>query len=220
VGLIAIAAIVVLEAVCWGLAFGIPSVSGTFVFWLLTCAPTIVVGIASIVYAVKKKLVAAWLKPRVTDMLLGVGVAALQYGMAYVAAKYVVPSLPDGPRWLTGLYGYLGTTAQRQSQPILSLLALLVTCGCEEIVWRGFAADVAQQRFGARWAFVIQVLANTAVYLPMAIVSKNPIIPCSAFVGGIATGILAVKLKNRLWGPILGHGLFDFSVVVLWPLVP
>jgi Type II CAAX prenyl endopeptidase Rce1-like len=212
-----IAGMVLVEAVCWALAFA--GQAGTLSFWLLTCGPTIALGIVGLVYADKKGLIGKWLHVRADDLALGLLVAAIQYGLAWAAANWLLPHIPGGTTWLTDLYGHLGTTAQRRAHPILSFLGLLVTCGFEEIVWRGFATALAEPTFGVRKAFAIQVLANTLLYVPMAVITRNPIIPCAAFVGGVATGLLAVWRGSRLPGPILGHGPFDFSVVVLWPLV-
>ena len=215
-GLLAIAVIVVVEGVCWALAFSGPP--GTPAFWLLTCTPTIVFGVASLVYGWKKGRLPTWLGLRASDLAWGVLVAGIQYALAYAAATWLLPRIPGGTAWLTQLYAHLGSTATRQAHPILSLLGLLLTCGLEEIMWRGFATDVVQPRLSARAAFVVQILANTVLYVPMAVIMKNPIIPCGALVGALATGILAVRRGGRLPGPILGHGLLDFAVVILWPL--
>jgi membrane protease YdiL (CAAX protease family) len=216
-GFLAVAFIVVVEAVCWALAFAGPS--GTAAFWLLCCLPNVVFGIGSLVYAGSKGLLGAWLELNIVDLVLGVGVAALQYALAYAVARGLLPRLSEGTTWLTDLYDHLGGTSSRQAHPVLSLFGLFATCSCEEIVWRGLATEVATPRFGGVGAFVFQVVANAVLYVPMAIVSQNPIIPCSALVGGIATGLLAARRDGRLPGTFVGHSLFDFSVVVLWPLV-
>lgn len=216
-GWVAIAVIIVVEAVCWAVAFG-RKVSQT-AFWLLCCAPTIFFGLASLAYGWRFGLLDAWFAAPLGDVVLGLLVTCGQYVMALLAARYLLPAIHHTD-WLEQLYARLNQPGQAIN-PWIALAGLMLTCGCEEIVWRGFATHVALDHgFDRWWAWGIASLANGVLYIPLGIVGRNWIIPGAATLGGFVTGLLSLYLGGRLWGPILGHGPFDFLVVILLPLWP
>src|SRR5438270_8225735 len=101
----AIAAIVVINAVCFWLAFQ-PSRAGTPLFWILVTAPTIVLGLVALVRAWRQGELARWLRPSAGDFTLGILFAALQFGLAYASSR--VLSATGHEIWLARLYLQLG----------------------------------------------------------------------------------------------------------------
>jgi membrane protease YdiL (CAAX protease family) len=213
--MLAIVGMVVVEAICWALAFGIKNIS-TALFWVLCCASTIVFAIACCVWAGTQGLLGPWVALVPLDLVWGLAGAAAQYGLAYLAVKYLVPRFSAGPGWIAALHARLA--GAQSANKLVAFVGLMATCSGEEFIWRGFATDVASAHYGPVVAFVVQVAANTALYVPMGILTKNPIIPCSGLIGGVATGLIAVWLDGRLIAPSLAHGLFDFTIVILRPL--
>jgi membrane protease YdiL (CAAX protease family) len=222
-GLAAIAAIILIEAVCWLLAFQ-PARAGQSAVWLLSCAPTIVLGLFALVRALRRGTLGAWLKPAGGDIALGVLFAAVQYGAALLVVRGVMGPGSLGGGWLARLAHQLGDTSSLHAHPALSFLGLSLTCACEEILWRGLVMELISDRIGSRYAWVLQAIANALIYVPMVVMTAttgmfDPILPAIALAGALLTGAITRWRGGRLPAAIVAHALFDFTAVVLVPLV-
>jgi membrane protease YdiL (CAAX protease family) len=152
----------------------------------------------------------------VKNLLLGILLAALLYGVFYAGNRFLMivsrlfPSLlPDRAGNIASVYANLGGLS-----PIVVGLLLFFPIGFgEEIFWRGFVQRRFSERGTATSAFVVTTLLYTAIHVP----TGNPVLilaalTCGLFWGGVywATGSLVpVLVSHMLWDPL---------IFVLWPI--
>lgn len=218
-------ALLVLPVVVTGaasyLAFS-PDRSGSLAFWLLLCGAMIALGAVAAAWGAREGLLREWMTPRAGDFTRGwVGLAIL-YLATWGFARVVTPVGSKREIWLVSLYGQLGDPRSLQAHAPAVAAAIVVATVAEEIVWRGMVTQLLADRLGSRWAWAwaagLYALANapTAVSLG-SLGGLNPVLVLAALGGGLLWGAMARRF-GRLAPGIIAHALFDWVVVMMFPI--
>jgi membrane protease YdiL (CAAX protease family) len=220
--IVAVLAIVLVNAVASGLAFrgtraGEPS------FWWLACGPTIALALVAIARAWRDGTLGGSLRPRAGDASLGIFTAFLLFAAAFAFSHYVAPPGSSREMWITRVYLQVGDPASLEAHVTLLNVGLVVVAAAEEIVWRGLVMQLLAERYGTKSAWILQAVAYAVSYVPTifalapAAGQVNPVLVLLALPAGLAWGYLAHR-TGRLPAAIVSHGLFDWLVVVMFRL--
>jgi hypothetical protein len=185
----------------WALAFAWQPLN----FWALMAVATGTLGALSLLLGVhpfRHRL-------RLSDALLGVGSAALLYGVFWVGDKVSAAILPFASDQVGGIYDL----RDEASLVRIGLLLALVVAPGEELYWRG----LVQSAFVRQWGPLAGVLAAVAVYAGVHLVAGNLMIVVAAAVGGAAWAAL-YAWQRRLWPVIISHVLWDLAIFVWFPI--
>jgi membrane protease YdiL (CAAX protease family) len=95
----------------------------------------------------------------------------------------------------------------------------------EEVLWRGAITQLLAQRFGSRTAWLWAAGLYALAYVPAAWSLRamgpdagvNPVLPAAALAGGLLWGAMA-RAFGSLAPSVLAHALFDWAVVMMFPL--
>ena len=202
-------------------AFG-PTGSGVASFWLLSVVPTLALGVLAAVWARRETLLREWLTPRWGDFTRGLMGAVALFGLAWAFAHGVAPVGSPREIWLASLYSRIGDPRVLRGRGAVLALAVVGAALAEELVWRGMVTRLLAERVGSRaawwWAAALYALA----YVPSAFVladgsTPNPLLVLTALAGGLLWGAMA-RAFGRLVPSVLSHALFDWAVVMMFPL--
>jgi membrane protease YdiL (CAAX protease family) len=224
----------------------LPRGQGMVTFWLLAGGPTLVLGVLAAAWAKHEGLLREWLTPRWGDFSRGVASAVLLFGVAWAFTRLVAPVGSPREVWLVTLYGQIGDPRVLQAHAPLVAVGIAVVALAEELVWRGLVTQLLADRVGTRtawiWAAVLYALAfvPTAWALRAGGVGVGSAVGVGGAVGvGVAMGrsgasldpllILAALGAGLLWGAmarafgrltpgVLAHALFDWALVMMFPL--
>ncbi len=148
--------------------------------------------------------------------------AALLYIAAYAFSRSV--TAPGTPReiWVVSLYGQLGDPKLLQSHALVVGVAILAMAAAEEIVWRGMVTSLLAERFGSRIAWLGAAFLYALAHVPtmwslQSSRGLDPILPVAALGAGLVFGAME-RAFGRLVPSILAHAIFDWGVVMLFPL--
>lgn len=182
-------------AVAWGAMFGLPR-SG---FWVRATVAGLAIGGYAVV--AQRSHIGDLLRPTFGDVALGLGGAAVLYGVFW-AGDVVLR------RWLPGVAGqvdqlYLVRSAG-PSAPLTISAVLVLVGSCEELFWRG----MVQTRAG----FVVALACYAAVH----IWERKAVLVLAAVAGG-AFWSAFFAWRGTLVAPILSHVLWDLAVIVWFP---
>lgn len=124
------------------------------------------------------------------------------------------------------LYGQLGDPRLlQQHAPAVGATIVAVALG-EELVWRGMVTQLLANRVGTRTAWVWSAMLYALAYVPTAWSLRadaglggglNPVLPIAALGAGLLWGAMA-RAFGRLAPGVLAHVLFDWAVVMMFPL--
>jgi uncharacterized protein len=205
-----------------------PASSGRVTFWLLAGGPTLVLAAIAAVWARREGLLREWLAPRWGDFSRGVAGAVLLFGMAYAFSKIATPVGSPREVWLVSLYGQLGDPKVLQAHAPLVGAAIAVVALAEELVWRGMVTQLLADRLGTRVAWIAAAVLYAAAYVPTMWALRaggpggagtlNPVLPVAALGAGLLWGGMARAFGGRLAPGVLAHALFDWAVVMMFPL--
>ncbi len=222
-------AFVLLAVFVTGLAsfFGfLPQSSGTIAFWVLSVGPTLILGGMAAAWASREELLREWLLPEWGDFTRGVLGAVLLFGIAWAFVRVVAPVGSIREIWLVSLYGEIGDPRVLRAHGPAIGAAIAAAAVAEELLWRGAVTQMLAERVGSRtgwlWAAGLYALA----YVPTAWSLRataglggglNPILPVAALGAGLVWGAMA-RAFGRLTPGMLAHALFDWAVVMMFPL--
>jgi membrane protease YdiL (CAAX protease family) len=217
----ALAAAVVVTAATSYLAFS-PERAGMLGFWVLGVAPTVLLAVGAAIWAKGEDLLREWLSPTWGDFTRGLAGAVALFGVAWAATRLVAPVGSTREIWLVSLYGQIGDPRKLQAHAPAVAAAVAVAALAEELVWRGAATQLLAERVGSRVAWVWAAGLYALAFLPTAWALRagdglNPLLVVAAAGGGLFWGALA-RLFGRLVPSILAHALFDWAVLMMFPL--
>ncbi len=203
------------------LAFS-PSRSGTLAFWALAVGPTLVLAAIAGAWAKREELLAEWLTPKWGDFTRGLMGAVVLYGAAWAFKEMVMPVGAAHELWLVSLYGQLGDPRELQAHAPAVAVAVSAAALAEEVLWRGVVTQLLAERVGSRAAWVWAAALYALGYVPTmwalrAGGSVNPVLVVAALGAGILWGGMA-RGFGRLAPVALAHALFDWVVVMMFPL--
>jgi membrane protease YdiL (CAAX protease family) len=215
---------VVVTAVTSYFAF-LPQSSGTVAFWVLAGGPTLVLAGVAAAWARREELLREWLSPRWGDFSRGVVSAVLLFGLAWAFSRIATP--PGSPReiWLVSLYGQIGDPRLLQAHAPAVAATIAAVALAEEVLWRGMVTQLLADRVGTRAAWVWAAVLYALAYVPTAWSLRaggpagglDPILPVAALAAGLLWGAMA-RFFGRLAPGVLAHALFDWAVVMMFPL--
>jgi hypothetical protein len=216
--------VVIVGAVAAGAWLGFqPERSGTWQFWAMVGAPSVVFGAISALRARADGELRDWLVPKWGDFSRGFLVAALLFAGAW-AFKHMAAA-QGSPReiWFVSLYAQIGDPRELQARPALVGAVIVLLSIAEELLWRGHVTRLLEERFGSRRAWILSAVLYAVAHVPTAWALRapggglNPLLPMAALGCGLAWGALA-RWQGRLPPAIISHALFDWVVVMMFPL--
>ena len=221
--LVSLAVIVVLVGV--GAWFGFqPDRSGTWQFWAIVGAPTITLAAIGAWRAHKDGDLAEWVRPRWGDATRAFVAAGVLFAAAYGFARYVATTGSPREIWLVSLYGQIGDPRVLQRYALAVGIGIVVMSIAEEILWRGVVTRLLEEKLGSERAWIASALLYGVAHVPTMWALRagggalNPLLPLAAVAAGLVFGALARKLDGRLAPGIVAHALFDWLVVMMFPL--
>jgi hypothetical protein len=227
VAAIFIAVSVLATAVASYFAFS-PSSSGGVTFWLLAGGPTLLLAGVAAAWAWREELLREWLAPRWGDFSRGVACALLLFGIADAFSRIVTPVGSPREVWLVSLYGQIGDPRVLQSHAPMVAAAIAAVALAEELVWRGMVTQLLADRMGTRTAWIGAAVLYAAAYVPTMWALRaggaggggalDPVLPVAALGAGLLWGGMARAFGGRLAPGVLAHALFDWAVVMMFPL--
>ena len=203
--------------------------SGGVMFWVLAGGPTVVLAGVAAAWAWREELLREWLAPRWGDFSRGVACAVLLFGMAYAFSRIVTRVGSPREVWLVSLYGQIGDPRVLQAHAPLVGAAIAAVALAEELVWRGMVTQLLADRMGTRTAWVGAAVLYAAAYVPTmwalraggvggGVGALDPVLPVAALGAGLLWGGMARAFGGRLAPGVLAHALFDWAVVMMFPL--
>jgi membrane protease YdiL (CAAX protease family) len=120
------------------------------------------------------------------------------------------------------LYMELGAP-KLQSNATLVAGAIVVMAIAEELVWRGLVTSLIAEKVGSRTAWIYSAVLYALAHVPSMwalrspLGALNPVLPLAALGCGLVWGAMARGFK-RLTPGILSHALFDWCVLMMFPL--
>ena len=216
-----IAIAVVVTAVSSFLAFS-PARSGTWAFWALAAGPTVALAVVASTWAAREDLLRDWLSPRWGDFTRGLVAAAVLFAVAWALARLVCPVGSSREIWLVSLYGQLGDPRSLQAHAGAVAAVIVVAAVAEETLWRGAVTQLLAERVGSRAAWVWAAGLYGLSYVPTMWALRsgsglNPSLVVAATGAGLVWGAMARGFR-RLTPGILSHALFDWAVIMMFPL--
>jgi len=198
--------------------------AGTPAFWGLVVAPTLVLAVFGAIRAQRHGELREWARPRWGDATVGVLSGVILVAAAYSFTRVVTPV--GGPRevWLARLYLQIGDLSWlRQHTGVVAALVITASIA-EELVWRGLVTTLLAEQWGSRTAWIASALFYAAAHLPAAWALSDPraganlLLPIGALGAGLVWGAV-VRLKGgSLVAAMIAHALFDWCMVVMFPL--
>jgi len=163
-----------------------------------------------------------WLTPRWGDITRGILGAGALFSAAWAFVRVIAPVGSAREIWLVSLYAQIGDPRALQDHAAVVLALIATVASAEEIVWRGMVSQLLAEYVGSRTAW----LWATGLYVVACVPSMwalrsggglNPVLVAAALGGGLVWGGMA-RLFGTLVPSILAHALFDWIVVMVFPL--
>jgi membrane protease YdiL (CAAX protease family) len=202
-----------------------PESAGTVAFWVLAAGPSLVLAGIAAAWASREELLREWITPRWGDFSLGLVGAVLLYGVAFGFQRLVAPVGSPREIWLVSLYGQLGDPRLLQAHVVAVGAAIFAAALAEEVLWRGMVTQLLAERVGSRTAWVWAAGLYALAYVPTAWSLRaaagggglDPVLPVAALGAGLLWGAMA-RAFGRLGPGVVAHALFDYAVVMMFPL--
>ena len=144
------------------------------------------------------------------QLLLGVALAALMWGIFWVGDKL-------SPLWFSFARPQVDSIyAMKHGLPpaVIALLLLFVIGPAEELFWRGYVQRTLAAHVGVDGAFVL----TAAVYTLVHVWSMNFMLIMAALVAGGVWGLLYRLRPSLLPALIVSHAIWDACVFVVFPI--
>jgi membrane protease YdiL (CAAX protease family) len=199
-----------------------PERSGTIAFWVLAGGPAVVLAAVAGVVAHREDLLRDWITPRWGDVTRGIAGAALFFAAAVAFARIVCPAGSPREIWLVTLYGQIGDPRKLERNGAVVGATVFVLAAAEELVWRGMVTQILADRVGSRTAWVWAAVLYAAAFVPTlwplgSPAGLDPVLVLAALAAGLLWGLMA-RVFGSLVPSILAHALFDWLVLVVFPL--
>jgi CAAX amino terminal protease family. len=143
------------------------------------------------------------------NTLLGLGSAALLYGIFFVCKVLATRIFAFAPEQIHGIYT-IRTEADALS---IALVLLFITSPCEELFWRGFVQRYGMARFGSLWGWLFGAFFYTAIHVS----SGNFMLTGAAFTAGLFWGYLYAKTQS-IFACIVSHASWTVGIFLLFPM--
>ena len=197
---------VIIAAALWFVMFS-PMTAPHVNFWLtMTSSAVILTGLVTVFDK-------GWwrrLKLRFSDLLAGVCIAAVLWGVFWLGDKVSSWFFDFARGQVDAIYGI----KEGASPWLLSALLLLLIGPAEEIFWRGYVQRTLSSRLGANAGFVIA----TALYAVVHVISCNFMLVMASLVAGFVWGILYRFFPERFPAIAVSHAVWDAAVFVWLPI--
>ena len=202
-----------------------PQHSGSPAFWIWAAGPTVALSAIAAAWAWREGLLKEWLSPQWGDFTRGLAGAAVLFGAAWGFARVVAPVGSAREIWLVSLYGQIGDPRTLQGHAPMVAAGVAVTALAEEVLWRGAMTELVASRVGSRTAWLWTAGLYALAHAPAAwslrgvsgAASLNPVLAIAALGLGLVCGGMA-RAFGRLAPGVLAHALFDWAVVMMFPL--
>lgn len=199
-----------------------PERSGTLAFLAIVAAPTLLLAALAIVRARSDGTLADAVRPRWGDFSRAFLAAAGLYVAAYGFSRSVAAARTPREIWVASFYFQLGDPHVLQTHSVAVGVAIFVIAAAEEIVWRGMVTSLLAEQFGSRRAWIVAALLYALAHVPTMWALRSsggldPILPLAALALGLVFGAME-RAFGRLVPSILAHALFDWGVVMMFPL--
>lgn len=144
------------------------------------------------------------------QLLLGVALAALMWGIFWVGDKLSTLWFSFARPQVDSIY------AMKHGLPpaVIALLLLFVIGPAEELFWRGYVQRTLAAHVGVDGAFVL----TAAVYMLVHVWSMNFMLIMAALVAGGVWGLLYRLRPSLLPALIVSHAIWDACVFVVFPI--
>ncbi len=182
---------VVVTGIASYLAFS-PSRAGSPAFWALAAGPTVALAVVAAAWAARDELLREWLSPSPREI------------------------------WLVSLYGQIGDPRALQAHAPAVAAVVIVVALAEEVLWRGMVTQLLADRVGSHTAWAWAAGLYALAYVPTMWALRagqglNPVLAIAALGGGLVWGAMARGFR-RLAPGVLAHALFDWAVIMMFPL--
>jgi membrane protease YdiL (CAAX protease family) len=203
------------------LAFS-PDRSGSVAFWAFALGPAVVLAVAGAAWAHREGFLAEWLTPHWGDFTRGALGALGLFAAAWAVTRVLAPVGSPRELWLVSLYGQMGDPHGLQQHAPLVAAVIALAALAEEVVWRGLVTQLLAERVGSRVGWVWAAGLYALALLPTAWALRageglNPLLFIAAAGGGLVWGGMA-RVFGSLAPSILAHALFDWAVLMMFPL--
>lgn len=162
------------------------------------------------------------LKYALSQLLLGLAIAAILWGVFYVGDKLSQWLFPSFARvQVNQIYAIKGSW----SPQLLAWLLLLLVGPAEEIFWRGYVQATFCRVFAdsdnpkiAQWSSLVAFVVATLVYCFIHVPSLNFMLIMAALVCGVVWG--GVYYLRPQWLPaiVVSHAFWDAAVFIWLPI--
>ena len=144
------------------------------------------------------------------QLLLGVALAALMWGIFWVGDKLSTLWFSFARPQVDSIY------AMKHGLPpaVIALLLLFVIGPAEELFWRGYVQRTLAAHVGVDGSFVL----TAAVYTLVHVWSMNFMLIMAALVAGGVWGLLYRLRPSLLPALIVSHAIWDACVFVVFPI--
>lgn len=163
------------------------------------------------------------LAPRSGDITAGGLSGAALLAMVWFAQVRLAPPGSVQNRWLIRVYEHTGDLAWLEQIWWAVLLAVLVVCVLQELVWRGLVMRAVEAKVGTRRAWPIVGLLYGCGFAPSLWLLRteaglNPLVVAVGVLGGFVWSFMAAR-SGRLVPSILSHAIFVWFFVVQFRLM-
>ncbi|MCD8181849.1 MAG: CPBP family intramembrane metalloprotease [Bacteroides sp.] len=146
-----------------------------------------------------------------SNILLGIGIAAVLWGIFWVGDKVSVWMFDFARPQVNSIYGM----KEGESPWLLAILMLVLIGPAEEVFWRGYV----QRTISEHWKDAnMGAVVTTAIYALVHAGSCNFMLIMAALVAGAVWGALYRFFLNRFAAIILSHSLWDVAVFIFFPI--
>lgn len=195
-------ATVSLAAVFWFVTFFIPY----GIFWIkISISASVLALLAFFLDKGRPRIT----RPRLVDLPIGIGSAALLYGIFWLGKAISTLLFPFAERQIGAVYGI----GEGVPMSVIVMLLFFVTGPAEEIYWRGFLQRKLAGRFGSWRGWLLA----TAIYSGVHISSLNFMLIGAAAVAGAFWGLMYWRI-GRLWPVIISHAIWSTVVFAFLPI--
>ena len=188
---------------------------------LILLAPT-PLAIFAAVRAHRDGVLQEWLAPRMGDPTKGILLAALTYGMGTLVAQLLFAPNSDRGILLARLYLQLGDPGALRRATLASTMTLIAYALVYELVFRGLVTSLFSELIGSRRGYLAGILVALVALVPSMWSLRvgpmlNPVLVVLFGLSTIFSGLAQRFGGGRLFFIVLGHALFLWSAILLFP---
>lgn len=204
--------------VLWTLMFS-PWTAPYLPFWhCMVGSAVILIGLALYNgrHEIKQHLTISSCKHFLTEVLLGIAIAAALWGIFWIGDKVSQWMFPSFARMqVNDIYGI----KEGINPVLLSCLLLFVIGPAEELFWRGYVQQTMTTHFlQAKRPTWIAALIAVAIYALVHIFSFNFMLIMAALVCGVVWGGLYWLCPKHFSAILISHALWDAAVFIWFPI--